>query len=73
MYCSDEREIAFNILSFSFKQVLEMISKSQHIRTLDFTHLSTAFIIATLVSIVIRFLLLICTKYLLRRLDLGHV
>ena len=34
MYFSDEREIAFNILSFSFKKVytvLETVSKSLHI------------------------------------------
>ena len=40
-------------------KVLETISKSLHIYAFDFSCLSTAFIIATLVSIVMRFLLLV--------------
>ena len=40
MYCSDEREIAVNILCFSFKRVytvLGTISKSLHISEFDFS------------------------------------
>ena len=61
MYCSDEREIAINILSFSFKMMstmLETILKYLHICAFDFSLLSTTFIIATLVAIEMRFLLL---------------
>ena len=47
MYCSKEREIAFNILCFSSKMVftvLETISKSLHVCAFDFSCLSNAFI-----------------------------
>ena len=63
MYCSDEREVALNIiniLSFAFKMVytvLETNLKSLHICALAFLHLSTAFIITTLVLIIMPFLL----------------
>ena len=59
MYCSDERGIAFNILSVSFKMVytvLGLISKSLYICAFKFSPLATAFIIATFVSIFICFL-----------------
>ena len=62
MYCSDEREIAFNILCFPFKLVytlLGTVSKSLHICAFDFFCLATAFIIAALVWIVMCFLLLV--------------
>ena len=65
MYCSDERGIAFNILSMSFKMmytVLGSISKSLHICVFDFSCLATAFIIANLVLIVMCFLACICTE-----------
>ena len=58
MYCSNEKEIDLNILSFSFKMVCTWGFKqlrSLHICAFDFSCLSTAFIIATLVLIVIRF------------------
>ena len=62
MHCSDEREKAFNILSFAFKmvyKVLETISKSLYICAFDSSRLSTAFIIAALVSIVMHLLLIV--------------
>ena len=60
MYFSVVRKMAFNILCVSFKMVhtvLGMISKSLHICALDFSSSATAFIIATLVLIVMRFFL----------------
>ena len=54
--------ISVQYLVLTFKmvyKVLERISKSLHICAFDFSCLSTAFIIATLVSIVMRFLLLV--------------
>ena len=62
MHCSDERKIAFNILPFCLKwcsTVIETISKSLRICTFNFSCLSTAFIIGTLVLIVVYFLLLV--------------
>ena len=62
MYCSDQRAIAFNVLSFSFEMVytvLETILKCLHICAFDFSRLSTALITDTLVSIVMHFVLLV--------------
>ena len=60
MYCSDKREIALNILCFSFKMVYMMLGTiSLHICAFDFSTLALVFIIIALVSIVMRFLLLV--------------
>ena len=62
MYCSDEREITLNIIPLSFKMLymlIKTISRLLYICAVDFSPLSSEFIIAALVWIAIHFLILV--------------